>query len=218
MLLTKDQWDIVCFIEQHHMRRGVFPTLRTISNATGINQVAVTEAMKEDLVRKALDNRGIQWAPVSSELLTGEQIATIQLLLDISDKRTIGEKLKSLGVSSSRYNGWKKNPVFLETYQESAEKLYGESLPEIHRSLIQEAVSGSLPHQKLALAISGRWDDKKREEQMNLRKLLIQVLEIIQMHVHEPDTLQAIAAEFEGIINPNAPKSLPMKAQTEEPS
>jgi hypothetical protein len=163
-------------------------------------------------VQKSLEARGIDWNPVKSDTLTAEQMATIQVLLDISDKRTITDKLKSLGVSQSKYYGWKKNQLFMEAYREASEALYGEALPEVHRSLIQEAVNGSFVHQKLMLAISGRWDEKKQAEQMNVKFVLMKVLEIIQTHVSDPETLQAIAGEFESILSPE-PKAITAQAQ-----
>lgn len=184
------------------MSKGRFPSLRTISNMTNITQSKISESLKNPVLQTALENRGIEWRPVSSDLLSAEQIATLQVLLDISDRRTIKDKLKSLGVSPAKYYGWKKQPKFIEAYREASEALYGESLPEVHRSVIQEAVNGSYQHQKLMLAISGRWDEKKQNEQMNVRYILMKVLEIIQVHVSDPEKLQAIAGEFETLLNP----------------
>jgi hypothetical protein len=213
-LLSKDEWDVINAVEQIYRSKGKFPSLRTLSNVTNITQVDVTDILKNPLVRTALDNRGIEWRTgvTSNPLLTGEQIATIQLLLDISDKRPLKEKLASLGVSYTKLAGWRKNPKFMDAYREASEALYGESLPEVHRSVIQEAVSGSYAHQKLVLAITGRWDEKKRDEELNVRYVLMKVLEIIQTHVDNPETLNAIAGEFEAILNP-APKQIAVQAQ-----
>ena len=101
----------------------------------------------------------------------------------------------------------------MEAYREASEALYGEALPEVHRSVIQEAVNGSFVHQKLMLAISGRWDEKKQAEQMNVKIVLMKVLEIIQTHVSDPETLQAIAGEFETILSPEQPKAITAEAQ-----
>lgn len=203
--MSKDEWDVVSCVEQFTMSKGRFPSLRHISNVTNITQVKVSDILKNPIVQTALDNRGIEWRPVSSDLLSPEQVATIQVLLDLSDRRTIKDKLASVGVSPTKYYNWKKTPKFIEAYREASEALYGEALPEVHRSLIQEAVNGSYQHQKLMLAISGRWDEKKQNEQMNVRYVLMKVLEIIQTHVDNPETLNAIAGEFEAILNPETP-------------
>lgn len=202
-LLSSHEWDIVTLIEEFHMTKGKFPSLATISNKTGHSPVKVSEALNNPLVQTALTNRGIEWNPVADTgKLTAQQIAAIQLILDISDGRSIQAKLKSLGINPTTYYGWKKQPHFMAVYRETAENLYGESLPEVHQSVIREAVNGSYPHQKLMLAVSGRWDDKRTMEEMNVQFVLMKVLEIIQKHVGDPAQLEAIAQEFEGILNP----------------
>lgn len=204
-LMSKEEWDVLCFIDEHHMKHSKFPTLKNIASKTGTTQTRVAEILKNPVVQKSLESRGIDWRPVSSDRLTGEQIATIQTLLDISDKRSIKEKLKSLGVTQAKYYGWKKSHAFMEAYRGAAEALYGEALPEVHQSVIQEAVSGSYQHQKLMLAISGRWDERKQENEFNIRQVLMKVLEIIQTHVSDAETLQAIAGEFETLLSPERP-------------
>lgn len=201
-LLTSEEWDVICFIEEQHLRTGKFPSLRLISQKTEVPQVKVSEALQKPLVQKALDARGIHWQPVEKDKLTAEQIACIQKLLDISDTRSIKARLADVGVTYSQYYGWKKQPYFMEAYREAAENLYGESLPEVHRSVIQEATSGSFPHQKLILAMTGVYDEKKSEN-LDVRYILMKVLEVIQIHVSDPKTLEAIAGEFETILNPN---------------
>lgn len=184
------------------MRTGKFPSLRAISTHTEVPQVRISEILRNPLVQQSLEARGIQWEPVKKDRLTAEQIACIHKLLDISDTRSLKERLADVGVTYAKYYGWKKQPYFMEAYREAAEKLYGEALPEVHRSVIQEAVNGSFPHQKLMLAISGRWDEKKSVEQMNIQFVLMKVLEIIQIHVSDPEKLEAIAQEFEALIGP----------------
>lgn len=215
-LLAKDEWDIVCFVEEAHLKKGEFPSLRRISQATGIDQVIISSALNNPLVQQALEARGIEWNPVADKSrLTPEQVAFITLMLDISDKRSIKDKLASLGLPASKYTGWKRQAHFMEAYREASERLYADSLPEVHRSVIQEAVNGSYPHQKLMLAISGRWDEKKQAEQMNVKYVLMKVLEIIQIHVSDPETLQAIAGEFETILNPERPTQITAKPMEE---
>lgn len=212
--MTSDEWDTVCFIEQHFEKHDAFPRLRTIAQGVGITQVRASELMNSPVVQKALDNRGIEWRPVDPELLSAEQLALIQVLLDISDKRTIKEKLRGLGISYVKYHNWRKHPKFQEAYTKAGEALYGASLPQVHQSVIAEATSGSFPHQKLVLAMTGRWDEKKNSEQLNVRYILMKVLEIIQTHVDDADTLTKIAGEFETILNPQAATA---KAEIETP-
>lgn len=202
-LLSKAEWDVLCFIEEQHFKKGEFPSLRNISLSTDVPQVEVSAALNSPLVQAALEARGIDWDPVTKkDQLSPQQIATIQMLLDISDNRSIKAKLASLGIKYAQLQGWKKQPEFMRAYRDASEKLYGEAIPDVNKAVIQAAVDGSYPHQKLMLAIAGRWDEKKSVEAMNVQFVLMKVLEIIQIHVSDPATLEAIASEFEVIINP----------------
>ncbi|SRR5258708_2217775 len=201
-LLNKDEWEILNFIEERYMKRSQFPTVTTISKFTKIDQVRVVECLSSPILQKSLDARGIPWQFLDEDRLTPMQLACLQMVLNITDTRSIAQKLQSLGINISTYHGWKKQPHFMEAYRELSEKLYGESIPEVHQALIKKAVEGDHQAQKLMLAISGRWDDKKSLEAMNVRFVLMKVLEVIQRHVHDKDTLESIAREFEVILAP----------------
>lgn len=201
-LLTKEEWEILNCIEEFHLRAGKFPALSTIAKRTGIDQVLIVESLSNPLLQRSLEARGINFNLVDDERLKPVQLAAIQLLLNVTDTRNIKEKLASLGVKSATYQGWKKQPYFMAAYREASENLYGESLPEVHRSLVSNAIEGDLSSQKLVLAISGRWDTSKSVEGMNVQFVLMKVLEVIQKHVKDKDALEAIAGEFEGLLNP----------------
>lgn len=207
-LLSIEQWNVLNFVDEHHFKTGQFPPLSLIARKTKVDQVTIVECLSSPLVQKSLEARGIQWDIVDDDRLTPRQLACIQLLLNVTDPRSIKEKLESLGISQSTYYGWKKQPYFMTAYRQASENLYGESLPEVHRSLIQNAVHGDFQSQKLMLAISGRWDSSKSVEGMNVQFVLMRVLEVIQKHVRDKDALEAIAGEFELLMNPPEQKSL----------
>jgi hypothetical protein len=207
-LLSKNEWEVLHFIEEQHLKSGQFPALSLISRKTGVDQVTVVEALSNPTMQKSLEARGIQWDIVDDDRLTARQLSCIQLLLNVTDQRTIKDKLESLGIPQSTYSGWKKQPYFMAAYRQASENLYGESIPEVHRSLIQNAIHGDINSQKLMLAISGRWDTSKSVEGMNVQFVLMKVLEVIQRHVRDKDALEAIAGEFEELLSPNNNKAI----------
>lgn len=207
-LLSENQWNVLTFVEEMHLKNGKFPSLSLISRKTGVDQVSIVECLSDPLMKRSLEARGIQWEVIDDERLSPKQLACIQLLLNVTDGQNIKAKLDSLGISQSTYYGWKRQPYFMQAYREASENLYGESIPEVHRSLIANAVSGDINAQKLMLAISGRWDTAKSVEGMNVQFVLMKVLEVIQRHVRDKDTLEAIAGEFEGILNPETQKAI----------
>lgn len=207
-LLTNEQWDIVCYIEAYHIKEGKFPPLAKIVERTGIDHVVIVDALASPIVKTALDNRGIEWEPVKHHGLKPRQMVAIETLLNIADTRPISHKLKSLGIHASTYNGWKRNPHFMDAYRKAARDLYGTSIPELHQTVIKRAIDGDPAMMKTALAISGEWDDKRSVEAMNVQFVLMKVLEVIQKHVQDPVVLESIAGEFDQVLNPGTRKAL----------
>jgi hypothetical protein len=207
-LLNDNEWEILCFIEEFYIKESKFPPLVRIVNATKVDHVEVVNALTNPIVKQALDNRGIEWRVVTEGRLTGRQIACIEVLLNIADGRNQTEKLRALGIAPSTYKGWKKNPIFMDAYRQAARDLYGQSIPELHKTVISRAIDGDPSMMKTALAISGEWDDKRTVEAMNVQFVLIKVLEVIQKHVQDPVVLNSIAGEFEEILNPKLIKAI----------
>lgn len=208
MLLTDNEWDVICFIEQFYVRESKFPPLSKIVEYTKIEQVEIVDILNSPLVRESLDNRGIEWRIVKNDYLSPRQIACIETLLNIADERSITKKLQALGIAMSTYQGWKRNPIFMDAYRQSARDLYGRSIPELHQTVIKRAIDGDAYMMKTALAISGEWDDKRSVEAMNIQFVLMKVLEVIQKHIQDPDVLNSIAGEFDQVLNPGNRKAI----------
>lgn len=207
-LLSDVEWDILCFIEEFYIKEEKFPPLIRIVEATKQDHVVVVGALTNPIVKMALDNRGIEWRIVTEGRLTGRQRACIEVLLNIADTRNQTNKLRDLGIAASTYKGWKKNPIFMDAYRQAARDLYGQSIPELHKTVISRAIDGDAAMMKTALAISGEWDDKRTVEAMNVQFVLMKVLEVIQKYVQDPVVLSSIAGEFEQVLNPGSKKAL----------
>lgn len=208
MLLNDKEWDVVCFIEQYYAKESKFPPLSKIVEFTKLEQVDIVDILNSPIVREALDNRGIEWRIVKSDYLNPRQIACIETILNIADTRTITKKLQALGIAPSTYQGWKKQPVFMDAYRKAARDLYGRSIPELHNTVIKRAIDGDPYMMKTALAISGEWDDKRSVEAMNVQFVLMKVLEVIQKYVQDPVALTNIANEFDQVLNPGSKKAI----------
>lgn len=198
-LMNRDEWNILHYVEEHWLRKGEFPALSKIAKDMVLDQVKVVEALSSPLLQKSLDARGIPWMEVDDRL-TPIQVATINLILNVSDKRSTPVKLKSLGVNPSTYKGWRRQKQFMLVMREQGERLFGETMPEVHKALMDKALEGDPTSLKLYYAMAGRWDDKKSVESMNIRFVMVKLLEVIQTHVRDPEALQAIAADFEALL------------------
>lgn len=207
-LLTNEQWDMICYIEEFYKKENKFPALSKIVEFCSMEHVDVVDALNDPVVKTALTNRGIDWSPVRKGDLSPTQIVVIETLLNISDSRPVSQKLKALGVYPATYNKWKHDSKFMDAYRQAARDLYGKSIPELHTAVIKRAIDGDAAMMKTALAISGEWDDKRSVEAMNVQFVLMKVLEVIQKHVQDPIALTNIANEFELVLNPGTKRAI----------
>ena len=209
--ITAEQWDIICFAEQYWRENGFFPTLEELVEETNLPQNQVEDILFDELTKKHLEARGIninQTTPPPDSTaasrrtgtrsrLTDIQLATVSTILNPADKRSLSAKLESLGVPAGTYAGWKKSKPFAEYMKSQANALYGEFLPDMEQALIKSAVAGDIKAIKFAYEVSGRYRPQQGEEMMNVKMLIIQLIEVIQRHVHDPLTLQNIAQDIQ---------------------
>lgn len=207
-LLNDTEWSVICFIEAYYLKEGTFPPLAKIVEATNEEHVAIVNCLANPIVKQALENRGIEWRPIVNKALNPRQLACIEVLLNLVDDRPVSKKLQALGIAQSTYRGWKKNDAFMDAYRKAARDLYGQSIPELHNTVIKRAIDGDPVMMKTALAISGEWDDKRTVEAMNVQFVLMKVLEVIQKHVQDPSVLDSIAGEFEQVLNPGTRRAI----------
>lgn len=198
--LTPQDWDILVFVEEDWVLKGTFPTVSRISQITGIPDTEVTETLFKEVFKKALDVRGIQVIQDQYSRLKPLQLAAINSILNISDPRSRAAKLRALGIPPQTFANWKKQKYFMEAMRVRSEALFGETMPEMHKALVDKALDGDPTAMKQYYAMSGRWSDKHSVETMNVRFLLLKVIETIQRHVSDPSTLAAIANDFEALM------------------
>ena len=127
--------------------------------------------------------------------LSAEQLAAANLLLDFSDNRSQAAKLKAIGVSTQRYTAWLRQPAFSGYLRERAEGLINNSQHEAHTSLLRAVQNGRMDAIKYYNEVTGRYNPKDQEA-INLTAILVKVVEILQIHVKEPEVLRAVAKEL----------------------
>lgn len=156
--------------------------------------------------------------PVDKYPLSAEQLAVANVLLDFSDTRTHAAKLKSLGVPSTKYNNWLRQPAFSAYCRERAESLIDNTGQEAHVSLLKQVQSGrSLEAVKYYNQLTGRFTPGQ-EAQANIAGIMVRIVEIVQRHVQDPEVIREIAREFSGLgvgadsKGPVEPRSVESKA------
>lgn len=196
-LLNEAQWEILISVEEHWGRKGVFPTVRRLSDQTKYPEAVITDSIADPLFKDALDRRGITF--VESDKLTEKQMAVALLVANVYDHRSIAEKCKACGVTPATYYNWKKDPYFAQYLREVTENMFGDYMPEVHQALVKNAVAGDFKSIEMFYKVSGRFNDKDRVD-FDLRRVMNGLQEAIQKVVKDPVQLNAIASEFEKVL------------------
>lgn len=154
--------------------------------------------------KKILRERGLVRDPDDDTLLP-EQYHAIGVFLNISDQRSWRTKLADIKVTPTQWNAWLKFPPFREYLQKRADELYSESLPVAHKALLEQVARGNVRAIKLYYDTIGFGQDKQAGNSQDVRMLIARLVEVIQRHVKEPEALQAIARDFETVVNGGIP-------------
>lgn len=235
--LTPVESAIVHYCEQYFMEHGILPDSDEIFEYLRANHKTLTkyddwplsasairitlmqgEDNEDYSVQVALKNRGIDPKLLNPGAgLTPIQLAVVNSLMDFSDKRATKAKLNELGVSTSQYSAWLRNPQFSAYCRSRAESVLGDNAHAAHIALMQNVERGDLNSIKLYYEMIGRWSTKSMGE-VNIEFLMIRILETLQRHVHDPDILMNIAADLGDLTGAGQPKSLnPVTVAIEPP-
>jgi hypothetical protein len=143
---------------------------------------------------KCCEERGIRLPSQNS--LSATQVAAISLLTNFSDRRPIPAKMAAIGVTSEQLDGWYKDKEFQQELAIRAESVLEVAHPEVQASLIRQVQKGNFQAIKFYYEITGR---NTSPEAIQLKQTLQLVIEAVQKHVKDPETLTAIGKEIESL-------------------
>lgn len=176
-----------------YRQRGAIPTVEQVLNHWGkFDAAVVARAFTAPEFVKALELRGISFNPAQG--LTDVQQNAIHILANPVDRRTTEAKLKQIGVSMTVYRGWMRNPLFSSMLSQQSENNLADSIPMVLNRIIGNAEVGDLAAGKLILEMTGRWNPQQQEVQ-NAKTVVLILMESVQKHVKDKDTLRAIMSE-----------------------
>ena len=205
-IIASDLRNLVDYIESEYLLHGVIPSVTAISKATFLTVASVEEWLVTDELTAMMKRRGIS---LVSNGLSPEMLATANVLLDFSDRRSKSAKLKSLGVTTQQYNAWKSNRYFNAYCTERAEQLLPASMNEAHTALLQNVERGETQSLKLFYEITGR-HNPSAQASFNAEQLVGRIFEIITTRVKDPAILEAIAQDIGNMALQNGSSSSPV--------
>lgn len=205
--LSMGQLELINWVEQYWNQNGKFPPVGSIRRRFPDCERQLTE----DTVQLALANRGIR-VPIGDAFpseLTQEQIACVSLVLDWGDRRSHNTKLRSMGVTPTKWQGWLKNQIFKDYLHSLSAQNLDDALHVAHEGLVNATAKGSVDAIKYYMQLTGRFTEDAG--QMSNYKVLVQrMVESIQRHVKDQDVIRLIASDFEVIMRGETPQTNPV--------
>jgi hypothetical protein len=195
--LSEWQIEAVNFIEKQHNTTGAMPTNQAIIDHLRFLKYGVTnqdlEKLKENpLFMASMQSRGIN---LQDFVITQRQMAAASIMLNLTDRRSDEKKLRDIGVSTEEFSTWMLNRNFAEYMRQRSELMIENSVHLSHMGLMRGVNQGNTASIKLYYEMTGRYNPDQ-ENQVNVRLLIGRVLEAIQKHVRDPNTLNSLAIEL----------------------
>jgi len=198
--LSPLELEIVNWVEYYWHRNSEFPPLKNFIDKFG-KDFSLQKLVDKQAFRNAMKNRGIA-LPLGAETpeeLTSEQLAAILTVTDYLDKRTQASKLKSVGVSTTKWNGWLKNPAFKEYLHSVSSAGFTDALHTAQEGLLKRVEAGDVNAIKFYMEATGRYSGESGQLE-NIKVVLAKLGEILQIHIKDPELLRAIATDFQTVL------------------
>lgn len=174
-------------------QNGKLPTAIDLNKLhPGIATKVYSGLMLSDEFKQALAYRGIEW--VEEAGLSLEQQSVLLMLQDFTDRRSIGVKLKEIGVPMARYQAWLKHPLFRKAINDNAEMALQEAVAPALTALAGKAAAGEDRAIEKVLEISGRWNPNAQSVE-DARQVVMSLVEAIIKYVKDEDVKRAIMSE-----------------------
>lgn len=176
-----------------YRQTGKLPSVTDLYNTHGaIDRKTYSGIILTDEFKQALAYRGIEWNEEAG--LSLEQQSVLLKLADFTDRRSLGVKLKELGIPMARYQAWLKHPAFRKATNEQAESVLQEAVAPALTALAGKAAAGEDRAIDKVLEISGRWNPNAQSVE-DARVVVMTLLEAIIKHVPDADVRKAIMSE-----------------------
>lgn len=198
MTFSEQQQDCLVFIEQTYMLEGLIPTVDRIADVFGVSKVTANKWLSSDKFQYVLKYKGITTARTSG-VLSVKQLTLINMLLNISDKRSQREKFQEAGVTPQQFAAWRKDPQFNDYMQKRAEDLFKGGDAAAYLSVLKNVDSGDLNATKFYFELTGKYQPSVRHD-INIDSFLVSLIEILQARVSDSRTLELIAEDIENLM------------------
>lgn len=203
--LTEKQAQCILFIEQEYMLSGLVPSAEKIADVFGVTPATAKKWLDSDDFDYLLKKKEIRRSGVDG-VLTMPQLALVNMLLNLNDRRSEREKCESAGVTPQQLAKWKKDPTFNGYLQERAKKLFGDSDDIAYLAVLKNVQRGDLNAAKFYFEMTGKYQPSVKHT-VNIDGFVAGLIEVLQRRlVGQPDLLEVIANDLEEVMAGRRPE------------
>lgn len=190
--------ELIKFYELNWMLKHYVPTVEEVTaelrkKRPNIRQTSVNYYLARQPVIQALKKRGIPFRQHTREELTDQQQSVAITVMNFADQRSIEDKLDQLGVLPATYYAWLNDPVFNNFVNTLADQNKINIRPAAVAEFSKKVQSGDWSAVRYYLDVTGEFANN---DIPNSEILLRMMVEIIQKHVKDPETIMAIAEDL----------------------
>lgn len=215
--LTEFEIQLLTFLDQQYHLTGTLLTAEKAYEEYGIPVKEYENAFKNSTFRDSLSERGVVFERLTiyddnakwiAKSLTPTQLLAANALLDLTDTRTNKKKLQDLGISTTKYNAWLKDPVFKDYLAARAKQLIGDNEHEVDLALLDRVRSGDMKAISYYNEFTGRYTPASSRTSsssaaIDIGAILVRVIEIVNEEVNNPDEILAISNRLRSLIGAN---------------
>ena len=158
-----------------------------------ISLITVNYSLARAPVRKALKDRGVPFENYTRETLTDQQQAAALTVMNFADDRPITDKLAQIGVLPATYYAWLNDPKFKNFVEQLSEQNLNNIKPTVVAEFTKLINKGDWNALKYYMDNTGTLTNGQAPQSEQVLRMII---EVIQRHVKDADTLMAIAQDL----------------------
>ena len=195
--------EVITYLEVEFWLKGDFPTELQILEqySSAVEKQAVLKILRSEDLVKALNNRGLPNYENRSSVrgFHPEAVIAANMIADIYDKRSIGAKLKSLGLNTRQWQGFLKNRDFKAYFTQLVNSRFDEDVSTIAKVGLGKLVENAdLNAIKYFHELTGEYRPHN-EEVIQLHMIIARMMEILAEFV-TPEILGQIANKLDTVI------------------
>lgn len=174
-----------------------FPSNEQAAAALQYSTSEINVFLQNQKVIDALERRGLPWKSAGgfNSELSPTQVAVALTMSNFADERSISNKLSDLGIHPQQYYTWLNDPQFQNYVQRMADRNLEIIRPEAVAAFSQLVRKGDFQAIKYYFEVTGQFVNP---DVSSIQGMVQKLVESVQRHVKDPETLAAISKDILG--------------------